>query len=141
MCDSEAETGVKPSLMWNLELSLEDSSSSGHMKKNKNVRWVSWAWRIAARNFMWGCEIVRLGLSLVDSPSMWPLVRNAHVRWFRPETKFCCVINWMVSKPIYVIFINDVWLGYSWFLNDIWLVYSWFLNGIWVVSKWYIIGF
>ena len=86
------------------------------------MRWASWAGRITTQwyiyIYMWECEDMRLWLSRADSPSMWPLVRNAHVRWFRPdtknmmcdinrwvsETKLCCVIQWMSLESW------DVWL-------------------------------
>ena len=35
--------------LWNLKLSRTDSSSSGHMRKRLNIRWVSWAERIATQ--------------------------------------------------------------------------------------------
>ena len=88
-----------------VELSRADSSSSGHMRKSWIEKWVSWVGHIATQWMK--CEKVRmweLGLSWVDSPSMWPLVRNTYVRWFRPETKLLCVV-----KEWVLVLCNGMW--------------------------------
>ena len=75
---------------WNLELSQENRSSSGHMRKRWIVKWESWDGSIATQWMK--CEHVGLwdlGLSWTDSPRMWPFMRNANEKWFRPETKLC----------------------------------------------------
>ena len=115
--------------LWNLELNRADSSSSGHMKKNENVRWASWAGRIATQNFMWG--YVRLwdwdwaGRIVSVCDHLWEM---RIVRWFRPDTKnmmcdinwwimeteFCFVFNWMSLESWYVVWYEMLvlWIKY-----------------------------
>ena len=92
------------------------------------MRWVSWAGQIAIQKFIWGCEVMRLGLSHVNSLSMWPLVRNVHCEVVPVGNQVKIWKEWMnLFKWWYVFVILLCWNMYE-LVSYIWYMLSLYWN-------------